>query len=120
MDIILSSLLVTFVSLMLLTLLIAIAVGYIINKASDLGGPGFLSEDVRPAKDAAEGFAAESATEIGSEASPGGRHQGGNGVSSTPSRARIALDGLQSPGTASPTRSPCRFCAWLRARAGRT
>jgi len=120
MDIILNSLLVTFLSLMLLTLAIAIAVGYIINKASDLGGPGFLQQDLRRAYTSAEQMAAESATELGAEDLPADRSSVGNSESSSGFSSKSRQDGLQGPGTPSLTRSPCRFCAWLRARAGRT
>jgi hypothetical protein len=47
MDLILESLIVTFIALTILVCSVAIFVGYVIHKASELGGPGFLSTELK-------------------------------------------------------------------------
>ena len=113
-DTILQSIVVTFISLLALICGIAIFVGYLINKASDLGGPGFLSNQLEGQKADLGTFAAESSTEVGAEG--GVRNPGTiwNFPGSSANSPETAVDGPGALPRASLTRSPCRFCRRVR------
>ena len=106
---ILQSLIVTFISLFVACFAVAIVVGYLINKASEAGGPGFLSTDLRDADNG--GPAAAASTEVGARGSRDFTFRGSTSKNSG------SEDGPGGPVTTSELAvkaSACAFCAWVR------
>jgi len=114
MDIVLQSLVVTFISLTFLVCSVAIFVGYLINKASELGGPGFLQTPSEH-DGASPGFSDESRPpQVTPELTSSRELQtDSSDVESFSQRQRpVAAPG--APGAPLVRSSPCRFCQRLR------
>lgn len=113
MDTILNSLVVTFISLGLLVLAISVFVGYVIHKASELGGPGFVSQ-TGVSSNAFQPNSAESATELGLGGHPRDTSTRFSFRGSSANSRQEPRGGLRRPSGALPKGEPCSFCAWLR------
>jgi len=113
METFLQTIIVTFVSIAAIVCLVAVAIGYVIDKAVG-SGPGFISTELEHGNAVSGSSDDLRPVEVIQESLPAGeRSFAYNGSMSRNSR-KTALDGPGDAAATSLARSPCRFCRRVR------